>query len=52
MKVGYRDDLKHKKGRNKGSLHSKFAQSYMTPSQFGKAAAGKLEITMRKKATK
>ena len=29
---GYRDGLKHQKGRNKGSLHSKVAQSYMTPS--------------------
>ena len=31
---GYRDDLKHQKGRNKGSLHSKVAQSYMTPSLY------------------
>ena len=29
---GYRDGLKHQKGRNKGSLHSKDTQSYMTPS--------------------
>ena len=34
MKGGYRDDLKHQKGRNKGSLHSKVAQSYMTPSLY------------------
>ena len=32
MKEGYRDGLKHQKGINKGSLHSKVAQSYMTPS--------------------
>ena len=31
---GYRDGLKHQKGRNKGSLHSKVAQSYMTPSLY------------------
>ena len=31
---GYRDGLKHQKGRNKGSLHSKDAQSYMTPSLY------------------
>ena len=34
MKRGYRDGLKHQKGRNKGSLHSKDAQSYMTPSLY------------------
>ena len=34
MKGGYRDGLKHQKGRNKGSLHSKDAQSYMTPSLY------------------
>ena len=34
MKGGYRDGLKHQKGRNKGSLHSKVAQSYMTPSLY------------------
>ena len=35
MKVGsYRDDLKHQKGRNKGSLHSKDSQSYRTPSLY------------------
>ena len=34
MKRGYRDGLKHQKGRNKGSLHSKVAQSYMTPSLY------------------
>ena len=31
---GYRDGLKHQKGRNKGSLYSKVAQSYMTPSLY------------------
>ena len=30
----YRDGLKHQKGRNKGSLNSKVAQSYMTPSLY------------------
>ena len=34
MKGGYRDGLKHQKGRNKGLLHSKDAQSYMTPSLY------------------
>ena len=34
MKRGYRDGLKHQKGRNNGSLHSKDAQSYMTPSLY------------------
>ena len=34
MKGGYRDGLKYQKGRNKGSLHSKVAQSYMTPSLY------------------
>ena len=34
LKRGYRDGLKHQKGRNKGSLHSKDAQSYMTPSLY------------------
>ena len=34
MKGGYRDGLKHQKGRNKGSLHSKVAQSYITPSLY------------------
>ena len=34
MKRGYRDGVKHQKGRNKGSLHSKDAQSYMTPSLY------------------
>ena len=34
MKGGYRDGLKHQKGRNKGSLHRKVAQSYMTPSLY------------------
>ena len=31
---GYRGDLWHQKGRNKGSLHSKDAQSYMTASLY------------------
>ena len=31
---GYRDGLKYQKGRNKGSLHSKDAPSYMTPSLY------------------
>ena len=26
---GYRDGLKHQKGRNKGSLHMKYAQSHI-----------------------
>jgi hypothetical protein len=34
MKGGYRDGLKHQKGRNKGSSHSKVAQSHMTPSLY------------------
>ena len=34
MKGGFRDGLKHQKGRNKGSLHSTVAQSYMTPSLY------------------
>ena len=32
--AGYRDGLKHQNGRNKGSLHSKDGQSYMTPSLY------------------
>ena len=31
---GHREGLKHKKGRNKGSLHSKGTQNYMTPSLY------------------
>ena len=34
IKGWYRDGLKHQKGRNKGSLHSKDAPSYMTPSLY------------------
>ena len=34
FKGGYRDGFKHQKGRNKGSLHSKVTQSYMTPSLY------------------
>ena len=34
MKGGYRDGLKHQKGRNKESLNSKVAQSHMTPSLY------------------
>ena len=33
-KGGYRDGLKHQNGRNKGLLHSKVAQNYMTPSLY------------------
>ena len=31
---GYRDGLKHQKGRNKGSLRGKDAQGYMTQSLY------------------